>query len=201
MHLFRPQLRVVFEGEPLPVELVAFNGLQDRNVINLYWETASELNNAGFEVQMSVGTGFQKIGYVAGHGTSDIHHHYRFSHELDAEGRYQFRLKQIDFDGSFSYSQIFASEWLQDALPIVLKVYPNPTNAMWHIELSLMNEQYVSVDIYDLLGQKMGEIFDGNLPAGRHQLAYHANNLASGVYLLQASGNQILQHKLVVLEK
>ncbi|MFN3345912.1 MAG: choice-of-anchor D domain-containing protein, partial [Chloroherpetonaceae bacterium] len=178
----------------LPVELVAFTGRKVEQGVELAWRTASEQNNAGFEVQRRSANGgasnaeWQVLGFVRGKGTTTEAQSYSFL-DRTASGKVQYRLKQVDFDGQFEYSNIIE---VDAGLPKVFALeqnYPNPFNPTTVISYQLPVSSDVSLKVYDVLGKEVMTLVSGRQAAGTYTYTLNASNLASGVYFyrLQAS--------------
>ncbi len=170
-----------FGFEIVPVELTSFNASVSGNVVTLNWATATETNNKGFEVQRSSANGsFESVAFVNGNGTTTETRSYSYSDVISA-GAYSYRLKQVDFDGSFSYSQIVEV----DATPAEFSLgqnYPNPFNPSTMISFSLPFESNVSLMVYNTLGEVVTELVNGTFSAGHNQVSFNASSLTSGIY-------------------
>ena len=168
----------------IPVELTSFSGLLNGSSVALDWHVASEINNAGFQVERSTSptSGFERIGFVAGNGTSGAAN-YSFTDLNPVSGQLlYYRLKQIDFDGTFEYSDVIEVEALTHAIALHAN-YPNPFNPTTTITFDLPVQQQASLEVYDLMGRKIEMLVDGVLPAGRHEFNFDARQLASGMYI------------------
>ncbi|QQS37678.1 MAG: T9SS type A sorting domain-containing protein [Ignavibacteriales bacterium] len=190
-----------------PVELVSFSAsVSDKDVI-LNWTTASEINNRGFEIERSTDNiTFSNVGFVPGFGTSSEVHIYEFRNEETTTGKYYYRLKQIDYDGSYEYSQTAEVEILLPTLFELAQNHPNPFNPSTTIEFSLPVEAQVQLKIFNLLGEKLNVLAQGNYSAGKHNLTFNADGLASGNYLysieaVDASGKFYTQTKKMTILK
>lgn len=198
----------------LPVEMVAFEALQTAAGIQLRWETASETNNAGFAVERQVqhpsgvqnvlGTeSWEEIGFVEGNGTTLDPSQYQFlDGNLPAEiEAVHYRLKQIDFDGTFSYSdQVITTLPLPEA-PILYSNYPNPFNPITTIAYALPVDADVLLVIYDLQGRLVRTLVDHPQRAGHHSIPFDARDLASGTYLYRLTVGSTTVSKRMVLIK
>ena len=171
----------------LPVELIAFDGVIDTGEAVLTWSTASELNNAGFDVEFSTSpdAGFTKVGYVAGEGTTDITQTYQFSHSVAgfAGQTAYYRLKQVDFDGAFEYSDVVALDLPAASDAALHPAYPNPFNPTTTLSFALPVEGEIKLTIYDSMGREIQTLIDGVLPAGNHTRQFNATGLANGIYM------------------
>lgn len=177
-------------GSPLPVELAYFNGkIIDFNDAVLSWETFSEKNNKGFEIQRSTdGKNFETIGFVNGNGTTQNASAYRYMDENLASGKWYYRLKQMDFDGQFEYSSIIILE-VEKGFD-VLKVYPNPTNDVFTIELGNIQVDEFNLELYSTTGQLLKSIqFQNN------QVSYSLKDwdIPTGIYFLKVRAGQYTQ--------
>jgi hypothetical protein len=173
----------------LPVELTSFTAKANLNSVLLNWNTASEINNHGFEVQRNNGSGFFTIGFVQGQGTSTQPHSYSYIDQNLAIGHYTYRLKQVDFQGSYTFS----SEVPVEINPVSYSLeqnYPNPFNPSTMINFNLKVDSKVTLKVFNILGQEVAKLVNGAMTAGNHQVDFNASRLNSGVYLyrLEATG-------------
>jgi Secretion system C-terminal sorting domain/Right handed beta helix region len=189
---------VTLIGNMLPVEMVSFKAEALGNGVQLQWSTATEVNNYGFEVerrtisdQPSAISTWQMLGFVKGNGTSNVPQSYRFSDATVSSGTYGYRLKQIDNDGAFKYS--FEAQ-VTIAVPTTFALYqnyPNPFNPTTTIEFAVPEQEKVSLVVYNLLGQKVGTIFNEEPEAGVHyKVIFDAESLPSGIYMYQLDNGQ-----------
>ncbi|MFK7844929.1 MAG: choice-of-anchor B family protein [Rhodothermales bacterium] len=186
----------------LPVDLVAFDAILDGSDVVLRWETASETNNAGFDVEQLNGEGYTKIGFVDGQGTTDVAQQYAFAVSNLGPGQHAFRLKQIDFDGAFEYSETASVSIDAPASLAISKAYPNPFNPVTLINVSVARSQQIRVEAYNYQGQRVGLLFDGTLEANlEKELRFDAGNLPSGSYLIRATGEHEIVTQSVTLVK
>jgi len=186
----------------LPVELVSFNAIVSGIGTNLQWQTASETNNAGFEVQMRAHgvSDYHALGFVEGHGTTTEVQNYTYAvSDLDP-GVYAFRLKQIDFDGAFEYSDEIEVTVAAPGTHLLSNAYPNPFNPQARFSLSVAQTQNVNVSVYDALGRKVLNLFDGVMAAGSaHPFALDGRGLATGILLIRATGETFAASQSVTL--
>jgi len=175
----------------VPVELASFSAqLVDDDVI-LNWTTATELNNQGFEIDRSIDNeNFTKIGFVPGFGTTTEMKSYSFRISDVQAGVQYYRLKQIDFDGT---TTIYNSVEVTGPVPntfVLNQNHPNPFNPSTTISFSLPVESNVTIRLFNMLGQEVVQIAEGNFHAGSHNIDFSADNLTSGAYIytLEATG-------------
>ncbi len=169
--------------DPIPVELTSFVASVSGNNVNLNWSTATETNNQGFEIQRSNGGEYQVVGYVAGHGTTVEPQSYSFIDQNVGTGKYQYRLKQIDYDGKFEYSSVVEVEIVGPKEFSLAQNYPNPFNPSTTIDFTLEVDSRVTLKIFDVLGQEVMTLINGNYTSGSHKVNFDASGLNSGVYV------------------
>jgi hypothetical protein len=174
----------------IPVELTSFTASALGNEVTLNWRTATEVNNSGFEVERNSGAGFVKIGFVPGIGTSSEPNLYSFTDADLKAGEYSYRLKQVDYDGSFEYSQEISVELTTPSVFVLEQNYPNPFNPSTTIAFSLAAEAKVSLKIFNTLGQEVTQIVNSNMNEGYHEVNFDASAYNSGVYFykIEAQG-------------
>ena len=177
----------------VPVELTSFAAnISDGKVI-VSWQTATEINNSGFSIQRSNdNVSYKEIAFVQGHGTTTDKSVYSYTDNSALSGKYYYRLKQVDFNGSFSYT---SSIEVNIGIPKNFSLdqnYPNPFNPSTTIRFALPTNAKVSIKLYNTLGQEVVNILNNEqLNAGVHQTVFNASNFSSGVYFyrLEAKGD------------
>jgi hypothetical protein len=174
----------------IPVELTSFTASADFGVVELSWITATETNNQGFEVQRSAGGEFEAIAFVDGYGTTTQTQAYTYSDRSVDVGSYSYRLKQIDFDGTFEYSDVVEVDVPAPAVFALDQNYPNPFNPSTKIAFRLAVDSKVSLKVFDVLGQEVANLVNTNLASGSHSVDFDASSINSGVYLyrIEAAG-------------
>jgi hypothetical protein len=174
----------------IPVELASFAASISDGNVTLNWSTATETNNQGFDIERNSGNGFEKIGFIAGFGTSTEIHSYSYTDNSLQEGSYTYRLKQVDYDGTFEYSDVVEVDVTVPKVFALEQNYPNPFNPSTTIKFSLAADSKVSLTVFDILGQEVANLISGNLAAGSHEMDFNASNVNSGVYFyrLDATG-------------
>ncbi len=186
----------------LPVELTSFEVARDGDAAVLHWRTDSERNNAGFEVQMKHGEAFEALGFVGGAGTTTEAQSYEYRAEKLAPGRYAFRLKQIDFDGTSVFSPTVELTVETPGTYQLSEVYPNPFNPRASITLAVAQAQDVTIALYDVQGRRVSLVHSGFLEADtQHTFTLDGANLASGTYVLQVKGATFSSERMVTLLK
>ncbi len=194
-------------GTPLPVELTSFiANVNDGDVI-LEWQTATEVDNYGFDIQRSVISGqrsneWEKIGFVTGYGNSNSPKHYFFIDEnITASGKYFYRLKQIDNDGSYDFSPIVLVE-IENPKEFALEQnYPNPFNPNTVISYQLSASGKVTLKIYDVLGKEIAMLVNEEKESGVYEVEFDASYLAGGVYLYELVANDYRAVKKLMVIK
>jgi FlgD Ig-like domain len=190
------------------VELKSFTAKSINNTILLNWQTATEVNNNGFEIQRSVKKdGWKKIGFVLGHGNSNSLIEYSFvDNSPTICDELQYRLKKLDNDGKFTYSGIIK---LSIGMPNnyqVMQNYPNPFNPSTTIKFQLPKNSLVSIKVYDQIGNEIATLINEEKTAGSHIVQWNGKNsqgttVASGVYFYKISaGNYIATYKMNFLK-
>ncbi len=194
----------------LPVELVSFSAGRKDNSVLLEWKTATEARNYGFEVERSNSNGnkavgnnlaWKKIGFVKGHGYSNVPVDYTFLDQTDIMVNETFyRLKQIDNDGSFVYSTTISVPAAPASFSL-LQNFPNPCNGASVISFSVPHATRASIKIYSLLGQLLDEIAAGQYDAGIHKVKVNVTDYASGVYFYVLRTPEFQDMKKLILLK
>ncbi len=184
-----------------PVELISFTASARLNNVILNWETSTETNNKGFEVERKQINGeWSLLEFVPGNGTTTELHSYTFADEKVPAGKYAYRLKQIDYDGSFNYSKENEIEISNNSF-VLLQNYPNPFNPLTTIQYQLPANDLVSLKVYDILGNEAASLLNQVQNAGSYEIQFDGSSLASGIYYYQLrSGNYVETKKLVLLK-
>jgi hypothetical protein len=185
----------------IPVELTSFSGITEKNDVILNWITATEVNNQGFEIQKKTNGEYERIGFVEGHGTTTELQNYTFRDKSVNAGSYYYRLKQMDFDGSFEYSGEIAVEVSQPADYFLSQNYPNPFNPSTTISYALAEDIDVSLKVFDILGNEVATLINENQPAGAYDVSFDAGNLSSGVYYYTLQAGEFTSTKKLMLMK
>lgn len=186
----------------VPVELSSFSANVVNNNVVLNWTTITEKNNSGFEIQRkSEIKDWESLGFVAGRGTTTEPSNYSFNDELTSAGSYSYRLKQIDFNGTFEYSNIVEV----DVSPVIeyqlAQNYPNPFNPSTLISFSIAEKSNVVLSVFNILGEQMATLINETKGAGNYQIEFNASNFPSGMYVYRLeAGNFIATKKMMLLK-
>ncbi len=176
-----------FSGNPLPVELTSFSAYLKSNIIELRWNTATEKNNFGFEIERSLdGKNWSKIAFVEGYGNSNSPKNYASNDAVDGmNGTISYRLKQIDRDGTTEYSSIVMVTIADANAVSITDAYPNPFNPTTTINFTLTESANVRLSLFDVTGREVSTVLDNaSLSAGVHAQTINADGLPSGRYMV-----------------
>ncbi|MBK7229250.1 MAG: T9SS type A sorting domain-containing protein [Ignavibacteriales bacterium] len=200
----------------IPAELISFNAIPQNNSVNLNWQTATETNNQGFAIerkqvfsqQSSAGNEeWNAIGFVSGNGTTFEPQSYSFVDENLISGKYKYRLKQIDYDGTFTYSNEIEVEISPGEFALEQN-YPNPFNPSTSIYYSIGSKQLVQLKVYDVLGNEIATLVNEEKPSGMYNVQFTMTNLpagrqgfSSGVYFYKLQAGELVQTKKMILLK
>jgi outer membrane protein assembly factor BamB len=204
-----------YSDNPVPVELVCIVAQFVGNAtVQLNWQTATEINNCGFEVErrsingqstvpdlQSQNSQWVRVGFIAGSGTSGSPHKYCFRDCNLVNGRYAYRLKQIDRDGSFKYHGNAVVEITAPAEFALAPNFPNPFNPRTTITFSLPSQLLVTLKVFDALGREVSTLVSEELPAGTHTRQWNAADLPSGIYFYRLHAGSFSDTKKLLLVK
>ena len=168
----------------LPVQLTSFTAKSTKTGVMLNWTTATEINNYGFEIERSQTSNvksetWEKVGFVEGHGNSNSPKEYSF---FDNSGATSYRLKQVDFNGNYEYSDVVTVSSVLTKTELYQNS-PNPFNPSTKISFSLAETGRVNVSVYNVIGQKVAELVNQTMESGIHNVDFNASNLTSGLYI------------------
>jgi len=192
----------------IPVEFVSFSASVAANVVTLEWATATELNNHGFGIERSFDisnlpdgkAAWRMIDFREGKGTTTEPQTYSYLDEYLSTGIYQYRLKQIDFNGSFEYSDIVEVE----IAPLVFSLsqnYPNPFNPSTTISYQLPVNSFLTLKVYDVLGNEVATLVNEEKQVGEYEIEFSGSSLTSGIYFYQLKAGRFIETKKMVLMK
>jgi hypothetical protein len=208
---------------PLPVELLSFTCQVDKDVVALFWQTATEMNNSGFEIERAPSKSppkgetseWQRIGFVEGKGTTTEIQSYSFTDKPEP-GMYKYRLKQIDYDGTFAYSPEVEAEVKAPNVFSLEQNYPNPfnpsTKIKYQIPASSLNpfskgeETFVTLKVYDILGNEVATLVNEEQAPGVYEVEFNVAQVSrpeitSGIYFYQLRTGEFNQTKKMILLK
>ncbi|KAA3437837.1 Ig-like domain-containing protein [Rufibacter hautae] len=190
----------VIIGTPLPVTLTSFTASATNNGIKLNWTTASEKDNAYFQVERSInGNTFLSIGQVNGNGTSSVAKNYSFTDGSAPAGTVYYRLKQVDVNGAFEYSKVVSVNAAGNKATAQVAVSPNPFTREVSISINSVEDRTVQVELYDL-NQKLIYKESANVTSGKVKLTRDLSRIANGVYILRVTGTSLSEFIRVVKE-
>ncbi|MEJ2105223.1 MAG: T9SS type A sorting domain-containing protein [Ignavibacteriaceae bacterium] len=201
----------------VPVELTSFTAsvLQNDKAVQLNWTTATETNNSGFEILRFAQNDkeWKTIGFIPGFGTTTEPKSYSFVDDLsltpNLTNTLRYRLKQIDFDGSFEYSNEIEVE--VDITPkefVLYQNYPNPFNPSTVIRFEIPGQSalggrndnvLVTLKVYDVLGNEVVTLVNEEKQPGAYEVEFDASSLSSGIYLYKLQAGKFIQPKKMIL--
>ncbi len=188
---------------PVPVELTNFAAAVADNSVLLNWESTTEINNMGYEIERKVESNreWKKIGFVDGKGTSSETNRYSFNDNNPVGGTiFEYRLKQIDYDGSFKYFDPVEVHFTPSEYSL-LQNYPNPFNPSTTIRFSVVKRENVSLKVYNAIGQEVMLLLNKEFDPGFHEIDFNAKGLASGIYFYQLEAGNFKDVKKMLLLK
>jgi hypothetical protein len=195
-----------FYSGTLPVELSSFTSLVHKNDVMLNWSTSSEVNNSGFEIERKYNTensDWSKVAFINGGGNSDESRSYSYKDNGLKTGKYNYRLKQIDFNGNFEYFNL--ENEIVIGVPTQFELvqnYPNPFNPSTTIGFSLPNDSKVSLKIYDISGKLVSTLLNNEFKtADYYKVSFNGSNLSSGTYFYSVQTDRNNETKKMVLIK
>ncbi len=186
----------------LPAEITTFNSEVRLNKVLLNWQSASETNIYGFEIEKEINnSGWSKIGFIRANRNTNSPKNYSFVDTNPRTGRNLYRIKQIDFYSYQKFSGIIAADIYLPNNFSLEQIIDNNYNPIKKIKLSLPKKTYVKVTIKDILGREISELINGVLESGYHEISFDGSILQSGIYFYQIYAGNIKQiQKMVVLK-
>ncbi|HOT96098.1 MAG TPA: T9SS type A sorting domain-containing protein [bacterium] len=190
----------------LPVELTTFTAAVKNtslsDVVLLEWHTVGESNNLGFDVERSLdGKSFTRLGFVAGAGSTNLAQSYGFTDSKVEVGTYFYRLRQIDRNGAFTYSDVREVEVTAPQRYELTQNFPNPFNPQTEIVFRVKQEGMVTLKVFDLLGREVRTLVNEKKTAGVHRVTFDAHALPSGVYVYSITMGSFHDVKKMLLVK
>ncbi len=188
--------------QPLPVELTSFTSNVSGSKVQLNWKTGTEINNTGFAIERkSEKTGWNQIGFVKGSGNSTQPKEYSFKDLPSGDIKFQYRLKQIDMNGQYTYSDLVN---INLDVPVNYNLeqnFPNPFNPTTNIRFELPEATHVSIIVYNLLGQEIATLLNADMTSGYQSVTFDASRIASGTYIYRLQAGKFSQVKKMTLIK
>ncbi|HQY52601.1 MAG TPA: T9SS type A sorting domain-containing protein [Ignavibacteria bacterium] len=191
-------------NQPLPVELSSFTSVVSGNSVDLNWSTSMEINNRGFEIERKTeSTDWKKIGFVEGSSNSNISVNYVYNDRSLSKGIYNYRLKQIDFNGNFEYFDLHSEVNIGTPAAYSLSQnYPNPFNPSTKINFTIPENSKVSLKIFDISGKEVKTLINNDFRnADYYTININLGDLSSGVYFYTLTGSNFIQTKKMTLLK
>lgn len=187
---------------PIPVELISFGASVLNNSVLLKWATATENNNYGFEIERkSILSDFEVIGFVSGNGTTTEQQNYGYTDKNRFEGKNYYRLKQIDFGGSFEYSDVIEVEWRAFDTYLLEQNYPNPFNPLTTIGYGIKEKSNVKMIVVNAIGEEIAVLVNEEKESGYHTVEFNASRIPSGVYFYKLQAGEYTSVKKMLLIK
>ncbi len=187
----------------VPVELTSFTAAVENNNISLRWKTATEKNNRGFNIERKADNQnkWVKIAFVEGNGTTTKSNFYSYSDKNLNAGQYSYRLRQVDFDGSYEFSKVVEAVVANPITFDLAQNYPNPFNPSTTIKFSMPEAGNVALKVFNVLGQQVKTLVNGFMEAGVHTVNFNAVNLNSGIYFYKLETQNFNMVKKMMLTK
>ena len=190
----------------VPVELLSFSSSVVDDDITLNWTTATETNNSGFQIERREtknerSEDWENIGFANGNGTTTEPQTYFYKDENLSAAKYQYRLKQIDFDGTFEYSNIVEAEILPPGKFSLEQNFPNPFNPSTKISWQSPVNSHQTLKIYDVLGNEVAILVNEYRTAGKYEAEFNASNLSSGIYYYKITAGEFVQTRKMIILK
>jgi hypothetical protein len=186
---------ITLGGQPLPVELTSFTYSIKNNSVALKWETATEINNYGFNIEKSLDNLiWEKVGFVEGNGNSNSPKFYSFSDKNITSKKAYYRLVQIDNDGTTETTDAIEVNYSGNLVGYELaQNYPNPFNPTTVIKYSIPEAANVEIKVYDMLGGEVADLVNEVKEAGAHEVNFNATSLSSGIYIYSIHAGEFVQ--------
>lgn len=194
-------------GQPvIPVELKSFEAVVNGDDVILKWTTSSEINNRGFNIERITSDEsdlqiWELLGFIDGNGTTSEFINYSFIDREAPAGKVQYRLKQIDYDGTFKYSKILEVEVKSPNSFVLFQNYPNPFNPNTIISWQSPAGVWQSLKVYDILGNEITTLVDEYKPVGKYEIEFSGQDLPSGVYFYEVKSGDFSDTKSMLLLK
>jgi hypothetical protein len=194
----------------LPVELANFSSEVNNGIVKLSWQTATETNNYGFEIERSIisdqSLAYKRIGFVSGAGNSNSPKNYSFADQPTGGTKFSYRIKQIDYNGNYQYFDAITVTINGGQSAELMQNSPNPFNPSTTIKFFIPDNSNVTVKIYDMLGREVATLVNGQTLAGYHIVFWngrdkYGSQAASGIYLYRLTAGNFMGTKKMILLK
>ena len=190
-------------NNPLPVNLTAFNAALSNGKMKISWQTAVETGNNGFDVErLSDKSNWVTLAFIQGQGNSNSVKSYSYlDNSISKPGKYYYRLKQINNNGGFQYSNLAEADFV---LPVIFSLhqnYPNPFNPNSIISYSLPTATNVKITVFNEIGEKIQVLENGFKTAGNYSVSFNGSNIPTGVYFYRIDAGNFSQVKKMIMEK
>ncbi len=194
------------QSSNIPVEFLNIScNLNNDNQILLIWATATETNNNGFVIERNLNDIWSDIAFIKGKGTTTIETHYKYEDTFDQmiyKGMIKYRLKQIDLDGTYKYSnEAIAYVDLSPKQYYLAQNYPNPFNPITTIKYTIPQKRNILLKIFDILGNELTTLVNEEKDSGNYEVKFDGSNLASGIYYYQMQAGDFIATKKFILMK
>lgn len=191
----------------IPVELSSFTAASEGDKVKLEWVTSTEKNNMGFDIERKTAdSDWRKIGFVEGKGTTTEKSVYSFTDKPGIDNistSIKYRLRQVDFDGSYSYSKEVEVDLSKPGSFQLYQNYPNPFNPDTNIKYEISSKQFVTLKIYDTTGRELKTLINEEKEPGYYTSRFSVKdyNISSGVYFYQLKAGEFIQTRKMTLLK
>lgn len=187
----------------MPVNLSYFNYLCRENNVTLNWGTSGEINNHGFEVYRSTdNNSWRKTGFVPGKGTTNEPQQYSYADTRLNTGKYLYRIKQVDYNGSYEYFALSDAVMISSPKNFALEQnYPNPSNPTTTIGYRIPNDAAVKIVVYDISGREVKTLVNTYQTAGYYKAEFNGSAHSSGVYIYKITAGEYTSIKKMILIK
>lgn len=192
----------VYDLSTIPIELTSFSAIVDNGVVILNWETSTETNNFGFQVERSTDrVKFDIIGFVPGSGSTTEAKTYSFRDSTLSGNQYFYRLKHLELNGRYSYSNIIKVDFNLPGKFVLKQNYPNPFNPNTKIKFVIPKESFVNLNIFNSLGELVSTLVSKQMKPGFYEYEYNGSNIPSGVYIYKLEAEDYIEAKKMILLK
>ena len=191
-----------YSGNPMPVELTSFTATASNGAMKLSWKTATEISNQGFNVERSADkSSWTKLAFVQGQGNSNKSKAYSYSDNSVKAGKYYYRLRQIDVNGAYKYSNTIEADFVLPSVYTLNQNYPNPFNPNTMISYALPNASNIKISVYNAIGETVQILENAFKAAGTYSVSFNASNMPSGIYFYRIEAGKFTLVRKMMLVK